>query len=139
MEVIFIIAGIIAFIWIAGSVVDSNDRKKEEERQIAINQNAQKNMVNHSFLEKREFCCGWAVVKLEDFRYAYINESGKYLNNEIFVKADDFIDGTAVVRKYNLGVSIINTRGEYLLPFDNNPKIETYIEQIFPKIYKYTS
>lgn len=138
MEVIFIIAGIIAFIWIAGSVVDSNDRKKEEERQIAINQNAKKNMVNHSFLEKREFCCGWAVVKLEDFRYAYINESGKYLNNEIFVKADDFIDGTAVVRKYNLGVSIINTRGEYLLPFDNNPKIETYIEQIFPKIYKYT-
>lgn len=137
MEILLIILAIIFVPIILGSIFQHQDKVKEEQRQASKTERAKENMRIQKFYEKRDFHNGWAVVKLEDFRYAYINKFGAYLNNEIFVKADDFIDGTAVIRKYYLGANIINDKGEYLLPFENNPKVETFIEEIYPKIYKY--
>lgn len=137
MEILLIILAIIFVPIILGSIFQHQDKIKEEQRQASKTERAKENMRNHKFFEKRDFHNGWAVVKLEDFRYAYINKFGAYLNNEIFVKAYDFIDGTAVIRKYDLGANIINDKGEYLLHFENNPKVETFIEEIYPKIYKY--
>ena len=95
-------------------------------------------MYNKRFLEQREFHDGWAVVKLADYRYAYINKSNRFLNDEIFVSADDFKNGTAIVRGYDKGVAIINANGTFVLPYDTNPKVATYIKPLVDGIYEYT-
>jgi len=138
MEILLFIIGAIVFECLLGSFFEHQDKAKEEQRQKGITENARVAMYNKHFLEQREFHDGWAVVKLADYRYAYINKSNRFLNDEIFVSADDFKNGTAIVRGYDKGVAIINANGTFVLPYDTNPKVETYIEPLMDGIYEYT-
>ena len=138
MEILLFIIGAIVFVCLLGSFFEHQDKAKEEQRQKGITENARVAMYNKHFLEQREFHDGWAVVKLADYRYAYINKSNRFLNDEIFVSADDFKNGTAIVREYNKGVAIINANGTFVLPYDTNPKVETYIKPLVDGIYEYT-
>lgn len=138
MEILLFIIGVIVFVCLLGSFVEHQDKAKEEQRQKGITGNARVAMYNKHFLEQREFHDGWAVVKLADYRYAYINKSNRFLNDEIFVSADDFKNGTAIVREYDKGVAIINANGTFVLPYDTNPKVETYIKPLVDGIYEYT-
>lgn len=138
MEILLFIIGAIVFVCLLGSFFEHQDKAKEEQRQKGITDSARVAMRNKHFLEKREFNDGWAVVKLADYRYAYINKSNRFLNDEIFVSADDFKNGTAIVRGYDKGVAIINANGTYVLPYDTNPKVETYIKPLVDGIYEYT-
>jgi len=137
MEILLFIIGAIVFVCLLGSFFEHQDKAKEEQRQKGISENARVAMYNKHFLEQREYHDGWAVVKLADYRYAYINKSNLFLNDEIFVSADDFKNGTAIVRGYDKGVAIINANGTYVLPYNTDPKVETYIEPLLEGIYKY--
>ena len=136
MLLIFII-GAIVFVCLLGSFFEHQDKAKEEERQREITKQARTAMFSGRFLEKRDYHDGWAVVKLADYRYAYVNRMGKFLNDEIFIYADDFKKGTAVVIVVDKGFAIINTYGTYVLPYNTDPKIDTYIEPLLEGIYKY--
>ena len=138
MEILLFIIGAIIFVCLLGSFVEHQDKAKEEQRQKGITENARVAMYNKHFLEQREFHDGWAVVKLADYRYAYINKSNRFLNDEIFVSADDFKNGTAIVREYDKGVAIINANGTFVLPYNTNPKVKTYIKPLVDGIYEYT-
>lgn len=138
MEVLLFIIGIVVFTSLLGSFFEHQDKAKEEERQREITKQAYHAMLSGRFLEKRDFHDGWAVVKLADYRFAYVNRMGKFLNNEIFTFADDFKQGTAVVRNYEKGIAIVNAYGVYVLPYNTAPKVETYIQPLLDGIYKYT-
>lgn len=138
MEILLIIIAFFAIPILLGLFFNKQDKAKEENRQKEITNSAMHKMSNHIYMEKRQFCDGWAVVKLEPYRFAYVNSQGQYLNNELFVAADDFIEGTAVVRSYDHGVAIIDKNGKYVLPYNTDPKATTHIKKIWDRIYLYT-
>lgn len=139
MEIIFIIIGIIAFIWISGSIIESNDKQKEEDRQNQISSLARDRLRNRKYLEQSPFVNGWSLVKLHDYRYAYVDRNGNCLNNEIYFSAVPFKNGTAIVGKSGKGFGIIRQDGTYVIPFVAIPnQLETYIEEIWEDIYLYT-
>lgn len=123
--------------WIIGSLIEQNDKKKEEERQQRITASARNNMRNHHYIQQFSECCGWTRVKLEDYRFAYVDIEGHYLNNELFVSCEDFENDLAPVRIYDKGVSLVNSSGKYLIPFEEGKLVATHIKKIFPGVYAY--
>lgn len=138
MEILLIIICGFVFLYLSGTYGEHKDKEKEKERQRGITNQARNAMLTKTFIQKRDFHCGWAVVKLADFRYAYINPQGEYLTDEIFIIAEDFKDGTAIVKGENKGYGIIDTKGHLVLPYENNPKVKTYIKKLRDGIYQYT-
>lgn len=138
MGILLIFVCGICIMCLAGTYFDRRDKAKEEERQRGITNQARNAMLSRTYMEKRDFHCGWAVVKLADYRYAYVNPQGEYLTNEIFVMAEDFKDGTAIVRGYDKGIGIIDTNGHFVLPYENYPKVDTHIKKLRDGIYEYT-
>ena len=138
MEILLIIICGFVFLYLAGTYVEHKDKEKEKERQRGITNQARNAILTKTFIQKRDFHCGWAVVKLADYRYAYINPQGEYLTDEIFIIAEDFKDGTAIVVGEDKGYGIIDTKGHFVLPYENNPKVETYMKKLRDGIYQYT-
>ena len=137
MEILIIIAILIACPIILGSIFEKQDKDKAKKNQQEITKQAQFNMSTHNYLEKHTSQCGWALVKLANCRFAYVNGLGQYLNNEIFSSAEDFHNNIAVVRKLNCGAGIIHSSGVYHIPCEARNNLETYITKVYEGLYQY--
>lgn len=79
------------------------------------------------------------MVKLQDYRYAFVDRQGRALNNELFSSATSFKNGTAIVRKLDSGHGILRSDGSYAISCIEVPnKIDTYIKEIWSDIFLYS-
>lgn len=127
MKLIFLI---IIGIFLIGNILEIVDKKKEKRRQLDITNAALNNMRQHRYKTKGEFHCGWALVKLDDYRYAYVDRQGNYLNGELFISATEFENDTAIVGLMDRGMTIINTKGQYLISLPIKEKDDSYIKHL---------
>ena len=90
MEILLVIIAGIFLIIVIGNILENKDKKKEKKRQLDITNAALNNMRQHRYETKGEFHCGWSLVKLDDYRYAYVDCRGNYLNDALFTSATEF-------------------------------------------------
>ena len=63
---------------------------------------------------------GFAILKLDDGKYSYINESGNFINDDRYIEAGEFDSyGDAIAKKEN-GYGIIGKDGKEKLNFEYN-------------------
>lgn len=131
MEIIIVIVCLIIGIFIIGNLIDHNDKIQSEKSFADDTAKARHNMHNHSYLSKDAPNDGWCLVKLCDFRFAFVNANGDYLGNYIFIDASPFKDGTAIVNLINRGYCILRSDGTFALSPEKEPKVERYIKPLF--------
>ena len=129
------IIAIIAIILIIGKIIDYRDNKKLEKDFAKDTAIARLNMHNHKFISQEPPSDGWGLVKLHDFRYAYINEYGEYLGNLLFIRAETFNNGVAQAFIVNQGDCLIKKDGTFALAPLQAPKKDRHIKFLFDKYY----
>lgn len=135
MEILIIIVCLIVGVIILGNIIDYNDKKKSEKAYADETAKARLNMHNHVYLSKGESYDGWCLVKLGDFRFAFVNSNGQYLGNFLFTNATPFKNGTAIVSLIGRGYCIIRSDGSFALSPEKEQNVERYIKPLFGDYY----
>lgn len=133
--VIGIIAAYIAISIIAGNIVESQDKKKSEKKSADDTAVARLNMHNHKYISQEPFSDGWSLVRLNDFRYAYVDKQGNYLGNYLFTNAKTFNNGVALGNIINQGWCLIRKDGSFALAPLKLQNKERYIESLTDKYF----
>lgn len=115
---------------IVGKLIEVSDKRKSEKEYAKDTAVARLNMHNRNFLSQQPFYYGWSLVKLNDFRYAFINEAGEFLGNYLFARAENFYNGTSVVHIINKGDCILKHDGTFVLPPLNEKNKERFIKHL---------
>ena len=76
---------------------------------------------------------GFAVLKLDDGKYAYINESGNFINDDRYIEAGEFDSYGDAVAKKESGYGVISKDGKTKLGFEYN-EIKSISENVKLKL-----
>ena len=129
------IIGFVLLTIVVGNIIEYRDKKKSKKDYVKDTAVARLNMHNHRFLSQAPFSEGWSVVKLNDFRYAYINDKGEYLGNYLFGRAESFKNGVAIGHIINQGDCILKNDGSFILPPLKNKEKERHIKHLTGKYF----
>lgn len=121
---------------IMGWITEIFDKQKEDNRQQEITDKARYNLLHKKYLEEKAYKKGLSLVKVEDFRWCYIQKNGLPLNNgQLYFSAEEFDSKTVIVGLVDGGYNIMDTSGHYLLPILLDNKKSYYVKRIIPGFY----
>ena len=136
MGLLLVLIAIPLVFYILGSLVEFQDKQKEDRRQNNITKTAESNLSYKRFLEQRPFKKGLALVKLEEYRWCYLKMDGSYLNNrQMYFTAEEFDNNTVIVGILNDGYNIMDVDGKYLLPPLYDKRQSYYVKRITTALY----
>lgn len=76
---------------------------------------------------------GFAILKLDDGKYAYINESGNFINDDRYIEAGEFDSYGDAIAKKESGYGVIGKDGKTKLGFEYN-EIKSISENVKLKL-----
>lgn len=121
---------------IMGWIIEIFDKQKEDNRQQEITDKARYNLLHKKYLEEKAYKKGLSLVKVEDFRWCYIQKNGLPLNNgQLYFSAEEFDSKTVIVGLVDGGYNIMDTSGHYLLPILCDKNKSYYVKRIIPGFY----
>lgn len=135
MTFLILIAVFIIAPTILGLFFNLSDKANQKEKTRIENNQALANKFKGQFLEKHSYKNGWALVRLSESIWSYVDANNNFINNDIFFSNEEFDSDTIVVYVKDKGCNLMNKDGQYLLSFQTNPKKSNHLKKIIEGVY----
>lgn len=97
MTFLILIAVFIIAPTILGLFFNLSDKANQKEKTRIENNQALANKFKGQFLEKHSYKNGWALVRLSESIWSYVDANNNFINNDIFFSNEEFDSDTIVV------------------------------------------